>query len=116
MEFKLPFILSIFSRNRLRFLCSFDQQLKPIAKIQSCHDFSIRQVELKPHAIDRYGRLVAMVYVEDADAGLEMLKAGMAWPYYRYLAEAPADVQYRYLAAGELAKNRGSGDAVNEAP
>jgi endonuclease YncB( thermonuclease family) len=31
---------------------------------------------LKPHAIDRYGRLVAMVYVEDAGAGLEMLKAG----------------------------------------
>ena len=83
---------------------------------------------MKPHAIDRYGRLVAVVYVEDADAGLEMLKAGMAWPYYRYLGEAPADVQYRYLAAGELAKgqrigyglirslfHRGSGDAVNEA-
>jgi micrococcal nuclease len=37
-----------------------------------------RQVELKPHGINRYGRLVAMVYVEDTDAGLEMLKAGMA--------------------------------------
>jgi len=38
-----------------------------------------RQVELKPHTIDRYGTLVTMVYVEDTDAGLEMLKAGMAW-------------------------------------
>jgi endonuclease YncB( thermonuclease family) len=47
-----------------------------------------------------------MVYVEVTDAGLEMLKAGMAWPYYRHLSEAPADVQYRYLAAGELAKGQ----------
>ena len=39
-----------------------------------------RQVELNPYGVDRYGRLVAMVYVEDTDAGLEMLKAGMACP------------------------------------
>jgi micrococcal nuclease len=55
-----------------------------------------RQVELKPHAINRYGSLVAMVYVDGTDAGLQLLKAGMAWPQYRDLSEAPADVQYRY--------------------
>jgi len=57
-----------------------------------------------------------MVYVEDADAGLEMLKAGMAWPYYRYLGEAPADVHYRYLAAGELAKGQRIGLWADSAP
>ena len=57
-----------------------------------------------------------MVYVEDADAGLEMLKAGMAWPYYRYLGEAPADVQYRYLAAGELAKGQRIGLWADSVP
>jgi micrococcal nuclease len=65
-----------------------------------------RDVELRPHAIDRYGRLVAMVYVDGTDAGLELLKAGMAWPYYRYLNEAPADVQYRYLAYGSAHANQ----------
>jgi endonuclease YncB( thermonuclease family) len=52
-----------------------------------------RQVELEPHAINRYGSLVAMVYVDGTDAGLQLLKAGMAWPQYRDLSEAPADVQ-----------------------
>jgi endonuclease YncB( thermonuclease family) len=37
-------------------------------------------VELRPHTIDRYGRLVAIVFVGGKDAGLELLKAGMAWP------------------------------------
>jgi endonuclease YncB( thermonuclease family) len=65
-----------------------------------------RDVELRPHTIDRYGRLVAMVYVDGIHAGLELLKAGLAWPYYRYLDEAPADVEYRYLAAGGLARDQ----------
>src|SRR5262249_47220468 len=65
-----------------------------------------RQVELKPRAIDRSGRLIAMVYVEGTDAGLQLLKAGMAWPHFRDLDAATADLQYHYLAAGGLVRFR----------
>ena len=75
-----------------------------------------RQVELKPHEINRYGSLVAMVYVDGTDAGLQLLKAGMAWPQYRDLSEAPADVQYRYLAAGGLAKEQRIGLWIDPKP
>ena len=51
------------------------------------------EVTLYPHSIDRYGRTVAIVYADDKDVGLEMLKAGLAWPYYRYLLQAPASAQ-----------------------
>jgi endonuclease YncB( thermonuclease family) len=40
-----------------------------------------KDVELHPHAIDRYGRTVAMVFVDGRDVGLELIKAGLAWAY-----------------------------------
>src|SRR5215831_7569274 len=38
-----------------------------------------KDVELLPHTIDRYGRLVARVIVEDQDTGIELLKQGLCW-------------------------------------
>jgi micrococcal nuclease len=52
-------------------------------------------VTLHPHAIDRYGRTVAIVYVDGKDADLE-LNAGLAWRFYRYLIQAPTAVQESY--------------------
>ena len=63
-----------------------------------------KDVELRPQAIDRYGRLVALVYVEGTDAGFELLTAGLAWPSYRHLVQAPAEVQASYSAAGDRAR------------
>jgi endonuclease YncB( thermonuclease family) len=40
-----------------------------------------KEVELRPHTIDRYGRLVARVFVANQDVGLELLKAGLCWVY-----------------------------------
>jgi len=40
-----------------------------------------KDMELRPHTIDRYGRLVAMVLVGNQDAGLELLKQGLCWVY-----------------------------------
>ena len=40
-----------------------------------------KEVELSPHTIDRYGRLVARVFVSNQDVGLELLKAGLCWVY-----------------------------------
>jgi endonuclease YncB( thermonuclease family) len=63
-----------------------------------------KDVELRPHTIDRYGRLVALVYVEGVDTGLALLTAGLAWPYYRYLPEASSSLQDSYRSAAERAK------------
>jgi endonuclease YncB( thermonuclease family) len=51
-----------------------------------------KDVKLRLHTIDRHGRLVAIVYVDGTDTGLELLKAGMACPYDRYLVEATQPV------------------------
>lgn len=64
-----------------------------------------KEVELRPHTIDRYGRLVCMVFVEGRDAGLELIKQGLAWKYDRYLlSEAPAEIQQSYTATEAAAR------------
>jgi endonuclease YncB( thermonuclease family) len=40
-----------------------------------------KNVELRPHAVDRYDRTVVQVFVDGRDAGLELLKQGLAWVY-----------------------------------
>ena len=66
-----------------------------------------KNVAVRPHTIDRYGRLVGLVYVEGADAGLQMLRQGLAWCYTRYLPEAAADIQSSYRQAeGEAREQR----------
>jgi endonuclease YncB( thermonuclease family) len=75
-----------------------------------------KDVELRPHTIDRYGRLVAMVYVDGIDAGFELLTAGLAWPFDRYLAQAPAEVQASYSAAVGRARDQRVGLWVDPEP
>jgi hypothetical protein len=59
---------------------------------------------LRKHAIDRYGRTVAQVFVDGKDVGLEMLRQGFAWVYDRYITEASTEVQETYRKAQEEAK------------
>jgi endonuclease YncB( thermonuclease family) len=63
-----------------------------------------RQVELYSHSTDRYGRLVAMVYMNGSDVGLELIKEGMAWPFDRYLGDASAELRQRYLDEAKYAR------------
>ena len=58
-----------------------------------------KDVELRLHTADRYGQLVCMVFVAGRDAGLELIKHGLAWAYERYLTEASPEIQAKYLAA-----------------
>jgi endonuclease YncB( thermonuclease family) len=58
-----------------------------------------RQVELHTHGLDRYGRTLAVIFVDGIDANLEQVRSGMAWCYTRYLSEAAADVQVSYRQA-----------------
>jgi len=59
--------------------------------------------------INRYGRGVCRVLVDGADAGLEQVRAGLAWFFRRYAKELPADrrQQYADMEAQAQAERRG---------
>jgi endonuclease YncB( thermonuclease family) len=63
-----------------------------------------KDVELRFHTVDRYGRLVCMVFVDDTDASLELIKEGLAWAYAKYLPEASVAIQQNYTAAEAAAR------------
>src|SRR5258707_11276769 len=52
-----------------------------------------REVELHTHGLDRYGRTLAIVFVNGVDANLEQVRSGFAWVYERYVTEASASIQ-----------------------
>jgi len=49
---------------------------------------------------DRYDRILGTVTVGSADAGLEQIKAGMAWYFRRYESDVP-EIERRLYAAAE---------------
>jgi micrococcal nuclease len=63
-----------------------------------------KDIDLRPHAFDRYGRTVAQVGVDGKDVGLEMVRQGLSWVYERYITEASAEIQETYRKAQEEAK------------
>lgn len=53
---------------------------------------------------DRYGRTIGVVRVNGQDAGLALVRAGLAWHYKKYQRDqSPADRE-RYSAAEDLAR------------
>ena len=58
---------------------------------------------------DRYGRKVCRVLVGVADAGLEQIRAGLAWFFRRYAKELPPDrrEQYAEMETAAKAERRG---------
>ena len=58
-----------------------------------------RQVELHTHGLDRYGRTLAVIFVNGMDANLEQMRSGLAWVYERYVVQAGADIQASYRQA-----------------
>jgi endonuclease YncB( thermonuclease family) len=65
-----------------------------------------KDAELRPHTVDRYGRLVCMVFVDGKDAGLELIRQGLAWKFDRYLPEASPDIQQSYTATEATARTK----------
>lgn len=61
-------------------------------------------VDVYPKATDRYGRVVASVYVNGKSVGISMVDSGMAWWYEQF---APHDGQLR--SAQVAAKKRRQG-------
>lgn len=63
-----------------------------------------KTVSIPESKIDKYGRTVSRVLVGNTDAGLEQIKAGMAWHYKKYeIEQSPAD-RTTYSSAENLAK------------
>lgn len=63
-----------------------------------------KTVNLPEAKIDKYGRTVSRVLVGNMDAGLEQIKAGMAWHYKKYEIEQNAEDRASYSAAETKAK------------
>jgi endonuclease YncB( thermonuclease family) len=55
---------------------------------------------------DRYGRLIAKVYVDGHDAGLEQIRAGLAWWYRAYAQEQMPEDRELYEVAEKEARER----------
>ena len=63
-----------------------------------------KQVAVDWRKTDRYGRIVGRVTVGQVDAGLEQLRAGMAWHYKAYAREQSVNDRAEYAAAEEAAR------------
>ena len=58
---------------------------------------------------DRYGRQVCRVLVGGTDAGLEQIRAGLAWYFRRYAKELPPDRRQQYADTEAQAKGERRG-------
>ena len=75
-------------------------------------------VRVETRKKDRYGRVLGKIWVappgcqdceRSVDANLEQIKTGMAWWYYHYAREQPAEDQQAYKAAVSRAREAGIG-------
>lgn len=68
---------------------------------------------VKPQTRDRYGRTVARVICDGTDANVEMVRAGMAWAFTKYLT----DPQIKAIETEARSERRGLwADRVPVAP
>ena len=58
---------------------------------------------------DKYGRYVARLETEDGDVGEQMLEAGLARVFVRYVRNLPRDYQVAYTHAEALARSENRG-------
>lgn len=63
-----------------------------------------KSVSIPDSKIDKYGRTVSKIMLGTLDAGLEQIKAGMAWHYKKYETEQSATDRASYSAAEKYAR------------
>jgi len=96
-------VVGIADGDTLTVLCNGNEQVKiRLAEIdapekkqpfgnrskQSLSDMCFKkQAEIKPQTKDRYGRTVARVICDGADANEEQVRRGMAWVYDKYVRD-----------------------------
>lgn len=75
-----------------------------------------KQVAVEYSKQDKYGRTIGKILVDNLDANLEQVKAGMAWHYKQYAREQIPSDRTAYAAAEELAKSTKHGLWVDSNP
>lgn len=76
-----------------------------------------RSVQVEIVKMDRYGRYVGKVMLDDgADVGLAMIRAGLAWWYERYAREQSRADRAAYASAEQEARRRRLGLWQDERP
>jgi len=75
-----------------------------------------REVRVEVVKTDRFDRWVGRVFVENRDAGLAQLRAGLAWHFTRYDADLAPTVRRRYARAERQARARAIGLWRDPAP
>jgi endonuclease YncB( thermonuclease family) len=68
-----------------------------------------REVELHTRGLDRYGRTLAVIFVDGIDANLEQVRSGFAWVYEHYIRESSVDIQASYHTAQAAAQQERRG-------
>lgn len=68
-----------------------------------------KQVVVDWRKTDRYGRIVGKVTVGQVDAGLEQVRAGMAWHYKAYAMEQSPEDRAAYAEAEDSARSSHQG-------
>jgi micrococcal nuclease len=58
-----------------------------------------REVELHTNSLDRYGRTLAVIYVNGLDANPDQVRSGFAWVFGKYIGNAGAHIQASYRQA-----------------
>ena len=84
-----------------------------------------RDVTIEDRKTDRWGRIIAVVWVtppdcpscpRTLDAAMSQLSRGLAWHFKRYAHEQPGDEGERYAFAEEEARAKGAGLWSDPAP
>jgi endonuclease YncB( thermonuclease family) len=65
-----------------------------------------REVDLTCDKIDRYKRHICVIHVDDKDANLEQIRAGLAWHYKAYAKEQGAKERELYATEEGDARER----------
>lgn len=63
-----------------------------------------RTVTVDTTKLDKYGRSVGKVLIDDEDINLKQVTRGLAWLYVKYLGELTAEDRLRYQSAQEEAQ------------
>jgi len=66
-----------------------------------------KHVRVQEKSLDRYGRTLGKILLEDADINLEMVKAGLAWHYKHYADDQfPGDAELYAQAEAQARGDR----------
>ncbi len=85
---------------------------QPYGAVSTAHVMELvygKLVTAECEKVDRYGREVCTIRVDDVDVGLAQLRAGLAWHYKKYASEQSPKQRQAYAEAEKVAKEKALG-------